>query len=105
MFSFDKYSYESRLLKLLQNSFLKTARRNKILAKWAGGRMGYKDSALNKYVKSMILSYLIAPSDRRIINRILSDFKKAKIKMTEDDIRKKIKAVEERIQSRHSCVD
>jgi hypothetical protein len=100
MFSFDKSSYESKLLDLLQSKFFLTARRNKILAKWAGGRLGYKDSVLNKYVRRIILSYLTTPNDRKLIQDILSDFQKADIKVNEETIRQKIQAIEERIQAR-----
>jgi hypothetical protein len=97
MFSFGNFSYEAKLRELLQSKFFRTARRNKILAKWAGGRLGYKGNTLSRYVKSIILFYLIAPNDRKIIDRIMSDFQKADIKITEDDILQKIKAVEKRI--------
>ena len=100
MFSFDKSSYESRLMELLQDKFFKTARRNKIIAKWAGGRLGYKGITLNKYVKNIIFSYLTVPNDRKMIDKILSDFRKANIHMTEESIRQKIKTVETRIKNK-----
>ncbi|MDR0555445.1 MAG: DUF1476 domain-containing protein [Holosporaceae bacterium] len=100
MFSFGKSSYETKLLDVLQNRFFITARRNKILAKWAGGRLGYKESALNKYVRNLILSYLITPNDRKMIDRILLDFQKAHIKVSEKAIVEKIKAIEERIKAK-----
>ncbi|MDR1982836.1 MAG: DUF1476 domain-containing protein [Holosporaceae bacterium] len=100
MFSFGKSSYETKLLNLLQSRFFITARRNKILAKWAGGRLGYKDHALNKYIRSIILSYLTVPNDRKMIDRILSDFKKVGIKMTKETISQKIEAIEERIKAK-----
>ncbi|MDR2724160.1 MAG: DUF1476 domain-containing protein [Holosporaceae bacterium] len=102
MFSFNKSSYESRLLNLLQSSFFMTARRNKILAKWAGGRLGYKDSALNKYIRNIVFTHIMKPNDKKIINKILSDFKKADIKITEEVIYQKIKAIEERIKAKQN---
>jgi hypothetical protein len=101
MFSFGKSSYEIKLLNLLQSRFFITARRNKILAKWAGGRLGYKENTLNKYIRSVIWSYLSVPNDQKIIDRILLDFKKAGIKMTEEIINQKIEAIEGRIKARH----
>jgi hypothetical protein len=98
MFSFSKSSYEDRILNLLQSKFLITARRNKILAKWAGGRLGYKDNVLNKYIRSVIFSHIITPNDRKMIDRILLDFEKANIKIPEEMIHQKIKAIEERIR-------
>jgi len=100
MFSYDMTSRESRLGDVLQSKFFRTARRNKILAKWVGGRLGYKEAALNKYVRSLVLFYLTLPNDRRMIDKILSDFQKANIRMSTEIIESKIKAIEERIYIR-----
>lgn len=100
MFSFDKSSYESRLMELLQDKFYKTAQRNKIIAKWAAGRLGYKGLILSKYVKNIIFSYLTVPNERKMIDKILSDFKRANIHMTEEIIKQKIKTVEIRIKNK-----
>jgi hypothetical protein len=99
MFSFDKSSYESRLVELLQDKFFKTAQRNKIIAKWAAGRLGYKKEEVDNYVKNLIFSYLAVPNDRKMIDNILADFRKMSIPMTEATIRQKIKSVEARIKS------
>jgi hypothetical protein len=103
MFSSNKSSCELKLSNLLQSGFFVTARRNKILAKWAGGRLGYKDSTLSKYVRSIIFSYLITPNERKMIDRILSDFKKARIKMTEEIVKEKVQAIEERIRAKRGA--
>jgi hypothetical protein len=100
MFSFDKSSYEARLVELLQDKFFRVARRNKIIAKWAGGRLGYKGIDLNNYVRNMIFSYLVVPNDRKMIDKILSDFKKANIPTNEDVVRQKIKSIETRIHNK-----
>jgi hypothetical protein len=42
----------------------------------------------------------MTPNDRRIVDRILADFQKAGIKMSEDTIYQKIKAIEERIHAK-----
>jgi hypothetical protein len=100
MFSFNKSSYESRLLELLQDKFFKTAKRNKIIAKWAAGRLGYTQSQLSRYVRGIIFSYLVVPNDRKMINKILEDFRIANISMTEEIIVQKINVVEDRIKSK-----
>jgi hypothetical protein len=105
MFSFDKSSYESRLLELLQAKFFNVAKRNKIVAKWAAGRLGYKGSELNKYVRGIIFSYLVVPNDRKLIDKIVSDFEKANIRITEQDILQKIKTVEARIKNKSKADD
>jgi hypothetical protein len=100
MFSFDKSSYESRLLELLQDKFFKTAQRNKILAKWAAGRLGYKNESMDQYVRNLIFSYLTVPSDRRMIDKILFDFQQANIPVSENEVREKIKSIETRIKNK-----
>jgi peptidyl-tRNA hydrolase len=44
----------------------------------------------------------VAPNDRKMIDRILSDFKKAEIKILEETIHQKIKAIEKRIIAKRS---
>ncbi|MDR1551204.1 MAG: DUF1476 domain-containing protein [Holosporaceae bacterium] len=100
MFSLGKSSCETKLLDLLQSKFFATARRNKILAKWAGGRLGHKDGALSRYVRRVIVSYLITPNDRNLVARIRSDFQKASINVSEEVICEKIKAIEKRIRTK-----
>lgn len=99
-FSFDKLSCESKLLNVLQDSFFKKARRNKIIAKWAGGRLGLTGSKLNQYVRNMIFSYLITPNDRKMVNQILMDFQKSSISMTEAIILEKMSTIENRIRNK-----
>lgn len=100
MFSFDKSSYESKLVDVLQDKFFNTARRNKIVAKWAGGRLGFSGTALTKYVRKIIFGYILIPNDRIMVEKILNDFKNAKIQMTADTIYQKLKSVEIRIRNR-----
>jgi len=102
MFSLDKRSSESNLLNSLQEKFFTTARRNKILAKWAGGRLGYKDRQLNSYIRKIILSYILIPNERRLIDRIEADFKRAGIDVSKDDIVQKLKSIEERVKNKRA---
>jgi hypothetical protein len=87
-------------MRLLQEKFFKTARRNKILAQWAGGRLGYKDAAFKSYVRRKILTYLLNPDDEKMISGILSDFKRENVAMSEEVIKKKIQAIEMRVKNR-----
>ena len=105
MFSFDKSSYEFNLLNLLQGGFFRIAKRNKILAKWAAGRLGLKSTESNNYVKGIIFSYLAVPNDRKIVKKILSDFEASNIKIDEDIIWKKIKSIETRIDNKEKLKD
>jgi hypothetical protein len=100
MFSFDKSSYEQKLMHVLQDKFFKTVKRNKNIAKWAGGRLGYTGIELNKYVRNIIFSYLMVPNDRKLVERILTDFRKAGIPINKDEICQKIMRVETHVQNK-----
>lgn len=100
MFSYNRSSYESRIIEVLQNRFIKIAKRNKVLAKWAAGRLGYTDKKKDAYVKEVIFSYLVIPSDRKLIEKVYSDFCKIGVVITKDDISKKLYAIEDRIKQR-----
>lgn len=106
-FSIDKTSGESNLLKSLQERFFATARRNKILAKWAGGRLGYKGAQLNGYVRKIILSYILLPNDRKLVDRIEQDFKAKEIEVPREDIVQKMNMVAERVKHKREmqCAD
>lgn len=106
-FSIDKASGESNLLKSLQERFFATARRNKILAKWAGGRLGYKGAQLNGYVRKIILSYILLPNDRKLVDRIEQDFKAKEIEVPREDIVQKMNMVAERVKHKREmqCAD
>ncbi|MBR1734491.1 MAG: DUF1476 family protein [Alphaproteobacteria bacterium] len=100
MFSFDKSSYESRLMQLLQEKFFRNSWRNKVIAKWVAGRLGYKGDEMNSYVRNFIFACLAVPNERKMIDRILADFEVAGIPMTENDILRKIRSVEERMKNK-----
>ena len=55
---------------------------------------------MNAYVRNFILLYLVMPNDRKMIDRILDDFRKENIPITEDDIVSNIKSVEERMKTK-----
>lgn len=99
-FSIDRASGESNLLRTLQEKFFATARRNKILAKWAGGRLGYKDAQLTCYIRRIILSYVLLPNDRKLIDRIEADFRAKGIDVPREDIVQKMNVVEGRVKRR-----
>lgn len=105
MFSVNQSSCESRLKQLLQDNFFRTSWRNKAIAKWAAGRLGYKGDKVNSYVRSFVFSYLLAPNDKKMVGRILADFKNERISITEDEIINKIKSVEERMKSKVLVLD
>lgn len=100
MFSFNQSSFEAKLMRLLQENFFQKSWRNKVIAKWVAGRLGYKGDKMNTYVRNFILSCLAIPNDRKMIDRILADFKEENIPITEDDIVSKIKSVEERMKTK-----
>ena len=105
MFFFNQSSCEARLMRLLQGNFFQRSWRNKVIAKWVAGRLGYKGDKMNAYVRNFIFSYLAIPNDRKMIDRILNDFKEENIPITEEDIVSKIKSVEERIRTKSGSIE
>lgn len=105
MFSFNQSSCEARLKRLLQENFFQRSWRNKVIAKWVAGRLGYKGDKMNTYVRNFILSCLTIPNDRKMIDRILDDFKKENIPISEDDIVNKIKSVKERMKAKSELME
>ena len=105
MFSFNQSSFEARLMRLLQDNFFQRSWRNKVIAKWVAGRLGYKGDKMNTYVRNFILSCLTIPNDRKMIDRILADFKKENIHVSEDDIVNKIKSVKERMRTKSELME
>ncbi len=105
MFSFNQSSCEARLMRLLQGNFFKRSWRNKVIAKWVAGRLGYKGDKMNSYVRNFIFSYLAMPNDRKMIDRILADFKEENIPIIEDDIVSKIRSVEERMRAKSGSIE
>ena len=100
VFSLNKSSQESKILRVLQHRFFITARRNKILAKWAGGRLGYTGSELSKYIRKIVLSHIVLPNDRKLVDKIESDFIKNKIAVTREEIEHKMRTAESRAEKR-----
>lgn len=97
MFSFNKSSCKTRLMQLLQDEFFKVSWRNKVIAKWVAGRLGYKGIKMNSYVRNFILSCLMMPGDQNMLQRIMADFESENIPMKESEVLNKIKSVEERM--------
>lgn len=100
VFLFDKISRESNLLRVLEDRFFITARRNKILAKWAGGRIGYKNLKLSHYVRKIVLSYILLPDDQRLVDKIEADFVLAGVNIKREEIVNKMRTAEIRSQNR-----
>lgn len=69
------------------------------------GRLGYKGDEMNSYVRNFILSCLAIPNDRKMIDRILADFKEENIPITEDDVVNKIKSIEERMRTKAGLME
>lgn len=100
MFSFDQSSCEARLMQLLQDDFFKVSWRNKVIAKWVAGRLGYKGAEMNSYVRNFILSCLVIHDDQKMIEKIMADFESENIFIKESEVLNKIKSVEERMGSK-----
>lgn len=102
MFSIGKSSYESRIVKVLQDKFLRISRRNKILAKWVAGRLGFSEEEKNKYVRKLVVSYIFNQNDQKIVEKIVAEFHACGVKITEEEVAAKIRSIETRVRTRGS---
>jgi hypothetical protein len=68
--------------------FRAEARRNKLLAEWAAGKLGIKGDALAEYVKAVVRADLQEKGDEDVFRKIRKDFDTAGIKVADADIRR-----------------
>ena len=68
--------------------FKAEARRNKMLAEWAGARMGMSGPEIVEYVKAVRKADLAEKGDADVIRKVLKDLTDKGVKVTEADVAK-----------------
>lgn len=68
--------------------FRAESRRNKMIAEWAGGKLGLTGAALEDYVKAVRKADLAEKGDGDVIRKILKDLTDKGIKSSEAEIAK-----------------
>mgnify|MGYP001496551183 CR=1 FL=1 len=70
--------------------FKAESRRNKLLAEWAAGKLGFTGPALDDYVKAVRRADLAEKGDEDIFRKVRKDFDDKGVKVTDAEIRKQI---------------
>ncbi|MEQ1697576.1 MAG: DUF1476 domain-containing protein [Hyphomicrobiaceae bacterium] len=89
MTSFDnrKKAFEDKFAHDADLKFKAEARRNKLLAVWAGGKMGFEGAALEDYIKSVRKADLAEAGDDDVFRKVREDLKAKSIAVTDAEIR------------------
>lgn len=102
MDSFDdrKKAYESKFAHDAELKFKAEARRNKMLAEWAGAKMGMSDAEVGDYVKAVRKADFEEAGDEDVFRKVRGDFDAKNVAVSDDELRTAmaemmIKAVDE----------
>lgn len=89
MTSFDnrKKAFEDKFAHDADLKFKAEARRNKLLAVWAGGKMGIEGAALEDYIKSVRRADLSEAGDDDVFRKVRDDLKAKSVAVTDVEIR------------------
>jgi hypothetical protein len=88
MFEEREKAFEKKFALDLEFKFRAEARRNKMLAEWAAGKLGINGPALEDYIKAVRKADLAEKGDQDVFRKIRSDFDRNGVKVSDADIRK-----------------
>lgn len=101
MNTFDdrKKGFEAKFLKDQELQFKIRAKRNKLIGLWAAEIINPEN--IDKYVQEVRLSDLEKPGDEDIIAKLLYDFESHTIKVSKEEITKKIEELEQKVMQEY----
>ncbi len=76
-----KFAHDAEL------KFKAESRRNKMLAEWAGAKLGISGAALEDYVKDVRRADLAEKGDDDVVRKVLADFTAKGVSVSEGEIR------------------
>ena len=79
-----KFAHEQELL------FKARARRDALAARWAASQLGFSGPEAEAYVQSLVVLAVQKDHERLLVDKLLADFAKAKVPMTEHRLRKRV---------------
>lgn len=88
--------FENKFAHEKESSFKITARRNKLLGLWAAGKQGMSGADAEQYARDIVLAEFEAGGDssQDVVDRLLADFGRAKVALSERDIRAEMNRLE-----------
>lgn len=92
MTTFDERekAYEKKFAMDADLKFRSEARRNKMLAEWAGAKLGLSATELEQYVKDVRKADLAEKGDEDLVRKLRADFDAKGVKVTDVEIRTQI---------------
>lgn len=90
MTTFDerKNAYENKFAHDEELKFKATARRNKLLGRWAAEQMGLTGDAAETYAKDVVLADLAEPGDEDVFRKVRKDFDEKEVEQSDHQIRR-----------------
>lgn len=90
MNSFDdrEKSFEKKFAHDADLKFKAEARRNKMLAEWAGAKLGFTGAVLEDYIKAVRKADLAEKGDDDVFRKVQADLADKKVAVSDADIRK-----------------
>jgi hypothetical protein len=73
--------------------FKATARRNKMLGKWAAERLGLSGAEAEAYAKEVVIVDFEEAGDQDVFRKIRADFDAKGVKLSDEDIRQQMHAL------------
>lgn len=90
MASFDdrEKAFERKFEHDQELQFKVTARRNRLLGKWAAQELGLPEGEHDAYAKEVVMSDFEKPGDSDVVDKVLADFSAKGVEMNEHRLRK-----------------
>jgi hypothetical protein len=90
MTTFDdrEKSYEKKFAMDEELRFKSEARRNRLLAQWAGAKLGLSGPALDEYVKAVRKADLAQKGDDDVFQKVKKDFADKSVGVSDKELRK-----------------
>ena len=90
MTTFDdrEKAHEAKFVREEEMAFRVTARRNRLLGRWAAARMGLTPEETDSYAKSVVQADFEEVGDEDVIRKLLGDLTAAQVETNDDEIRK-----------------
>ena len=79
-----KFAHDQELL------FKAKARRDALMARWAATQLGLSGADAEAYVQSLVTLSVQKDHEQALVNKLLADFEKAKVPVTERQLRKQL---------------
>jgi hypothetical protein len=90
MNSFDERekAFEKKFAHDADLKFKAESRRNKMLAEWAGAKLGFTGAAMEDYIKAVRKADLAEKGDDDVFRKVQADLADKKVAVSDADIRK-----------------